>query len=382
MLAIGLLVFTGCSTTSRLPVGEQIPPLHIEGETYNAHRAAAIHPDINPLAIDPSVEELLDHELNPNDTTYKKVRDINALILEPNKLAIGYDTLVTGTAQETLDNKIANCVGYSHLFIAMARYAGMDAHYQEVEIKPTWRKQGEWLVSSRHINVYGRADRLGDYHSDIDLSVRYRTLSSRPISDESALALHYNNIAMDHLVAGRSLDAFSYLSKALLADHQREDLWANLGTIFKRNNQLEAAKWSYRRALKEKPGFSTAIVHLLSVAELEEDTTEIERLNRKLKRLYRTNPWFYAQQAHAAINDNRWPDALKSIQRAIDMLESEFEFYLTAYQIALRTDNQALVTEYLARAQELAIDRQHELIEQATEIQQQFLQSQQPTTLR
>ena len=79
-----------------------------------------------------------------------------------------YDMSADGTAAEAFASGRANCLSYAHLFVALARYAGLDANYQSLTLRPEWSRHGDRVALRQHVNV--RVDLRGgeQYMVDID----------------------------------------------------------------------------------------------------------------------------------------------------------------------------------------------------------------------
>ena len=74
-------------------------------------------------------------------------------------IGIDYDPSADGTAAEAFHSEFrgkGRCLTYAHLFIAMARHAGLDARYLSVSLRPEWSRHGEQVALRKHVNVVVR----------------------------------------------------------------------------------------------------------------------------------------------------------------------------------------------------------------------------------
>ena len=69
---------------------------------------------------------------------------------------ISITTHITLTASEAFHTRRGNCLTFSNMFVAMARYAGLNAWYREVEIDPEWNSREDTLLVSLHVNAAAR----------------------------------------------------------------------------------------------------------------------------------------------------------------------------------------------------------------------------------
>ena len=78
------------------------------------------------------------------------VQSIFSVIFDRSVVGFEYSGLKTFTAEETFDKRTGNCLSYTTMFIAMARYAGLIAKFQEVSDFSDWNRQGNLIVFSSH----------------------------------------------------------------------------------------------------------------------------------------------------------------------------------------------------------------------------------------
>ncbi|MFN5056769.1 MAG: transglutaminase domain-containing protein, partial [Verrucomicrobiota bacterium] len=55
---------------------------------------------------------------------------------------------------EAFAARTGNCIGFANMMIALARAAGLDAHYQEVSLQPEWSDyEDDTVLLFNHVNV-------------------------------------------------------------------------------------------------------------------------------------------------------------------------------------------------------------------------------------
>ena len=114
------------------------------------------YPEIDPLYISADITEMLDRLIAKNDSPALRIAKIQTPLFNEGYLSLQYSASQTLTADEVFRSRRGNCLSAMNLYIAMARYAGIDAAFQTVAVRPEWDKRGELLVLSRHINASGR----------------------------------------------------------------------------------------------------------------------------------------------------------------------------------------------------------------------------------
>ena len=102
----------------------------------------------------------------------------------------------------------------------MAREAGLETEFQMVDIPPSFRADGEVVMIDNHINVrvFGlRQDILhvSDYVVDFNNAEYKGNYRTKLVDDDYAIALYYNNIAVESMRRSDWRPAFRYLKKAI-----------------------------------------------------------------------------------------------------------------------------------------------------------------------
>jgi len=110
---------------------------------------------IDPLFISDEVKQLIDSYILPQDSELERVDKLQDILYGEDYLHITYEDHKTHTALEAFHAREGNCLGVMNLYIAMARYVGVDANFQTVAVRPNWDLRGDLLVLSQHIKCHG-----------------------------------------------------------------------------------------------------------------------------------------------------------------------------------------------------------------------------------
>jgi tetratricopeptide (TPR) repeat protein len=208
--------------------------------------------DVDVLALDEPARRFVEQSVRGIREPYAKVRALRRAVFDEHGLAFAMDEALTLTAQEAFDRARGNCLALANFFVAAARHLGIDADYQEVQRQALGTGAAPNVVA-QHVNVSGALawrGRPARYVLDY-LAVPEEDFGrSKVISDRRALAHYYNNLAMDRLGRQDLESALQYLKKAVLADGGTDFVWSNLGVVYARRGDREAALFAYRRALQ------------------------------------------------------------------------------------------------------------------------------------
>ncbi|MCB1055689.1 MAG: tetratricopeptide repeat protein [Acidobacteria bacterium] len=179
-------------------------------------------------------------------------------------LNLQYKPDVTGTAAEVFETRQANCLAFTHLFIAMARAIGLNAYFLQVEDIETFAQEGDLVINAGHITAGtgpSTAPRVLDFSDRTDIVYR----NVRKISDLRAIALFYSNRGAERIRRHDPEAALPWLETATRLDPHLADGWVNLGVVLRRLGDTEGAEAAYRRALEEDPHKAAAYHNLAAL---------------------------------------------------------------------------------------------------------------------
>src|SRR5262249_28072108 len=94
------------------------------------------------------------HQMVPDVVPSEKRLDrlLNAM-LDPETLKLQYEAGYTGTAREVFETRKANCLGFTNLFVAMAREVEIPVYFMDVDDMEKFEKEGDLVVESGHVTA-------------------------------------------------------------------------------------------------------------------------------------------------------------------------------------------------------------------------------------
>lgn len=311
------------------------------------------HVDI--LEMTPEMIAFIDSYTEGRTNRYARMKRLVHAIMGDDNFELIYDD-TTRTAAETFKDQRGNCLSFTNLFIAMARYLELHASYQEVDIPPDWSLAGDSFLFSQHVNVFldiGAGEvRIVDFNI-YDFNVIYER---RLISDERARAHYFSNIGVDHMLAGEAVLAYTNFRQAVIEDNTFSPAWINMGILHRREGYPDFAETAYRQALEIYQFDPLAISNLANLYEeegLEEraqqyrDRVEVHRLN---------NPYYRYNLAQSAVMDGDYRSAIDHLRVAIRKRNEEPRFASllgVSYYMAGDEEN---ARKWIDKAEELARD--------------------------
>jgi Flp pilus assembly protein TadD len=332
LLATGLMALnlTGCTiirpVAVKAPTDKQLqnvltPPEIVTPEMLNRS-------PVDIMELSPAMIDLVKNRI-PLDARPEKRLDrlFQVLRFDPD-YAVEYESDATYTAQEVFQYRRANCLSFSAMFIALAREAGLDANFQEVELPPEWDAlSDDTLVQYRHVNVKVRWSRGGEGVVDFRMDRYSETFPQKTISDSHGLAQYHSNVSMQHMVDGRMAEAYLSAYRAINADPSQSFIWSNMGIIQRRMGNVELAEIAYRQALTLNPRDISASNNLAILYETQGKQTLADEMRRYSEANKLNNPYYrYALAQHAYRNGN-YDEALTQITVAMRKQSREHRFY-------------------------------------------------------
>ena len=317
--------------------------------------------NLDMLEMTPEMIAFVDSYMDGARNRYARMKRLVYAIIGDGNFELIYDDK-TRTAQETFLAARGNCLSFTNLFIAMARYVDIHAEYQEVDIPPDWSIVGESFLFSQHVNVLVDLgvglQRVVDFNM-YDFQVTY---NRRTISDARARAHYFNNIGVKHMLKGKATLAYANFRQALFEDDRFSPAWINLGVLHRRERLPNYAEAAYKQALEIYQFNLIAMSNLANLYQ-EEGLTELaEFYSDKVKRHRMNNPYYRYFLAQQAVIDGDYDAAIKYLEYAVKKREDESRFYFLLSLSYLMSGDKETANTWMVKAGELAgddADRQH-----------------------
>jgi hypothetical protein len=366
--AIVLLTMVAGCASNPLP---RVPAVPVDQfEPYMSPGAGAIPPqsarsnvpDADILGLSREMKDLVDSSVATIRRPEKRLKALAGILAERVRYDTVSDKFGIKTARETFESGTGNCLSFSNMFIAMARYAGFKAQYQEIPTPPNWARNGEVLFFTLHIGAFvdisqqdnftvqlygGEGGRVGVWSTTMRYmftpselgyySPEANPVSARPIPDHRAFAQYYNNIGAMHLADGDTIEAFQHFIKAVHVDPKLNFAWSNLGVAYSRNGQLVAAEEAYRQGLSVSRGVDDVSVMSImgNMARLFRRTGNIEEADYfagEVESFRQRNPYYHYAMAKNTFHEALYGESVRHFKKAIDRKDDDHLFH---YGLAL-----------------------------------------------
>ena len=218
------------------------------------------------------------------------------------------------------------------------------------------------MLVSMHVNAVVQ-DRRTVYTVDVSRRKQLAVEQVRRLSDGEAKAQYYNNLGVDALIKQDLALAYAYFSMGLETDPRLSYVWSNLGVVLRRNNQTGDAILAYQAALQLDPRQTVALNNLYAIYDQDGELELAQKLAPRIEKYRRKNPYYLHYMAEIAIEEQRYSDAIKLLDRAIRIDSNEYRFYYTLAQSQFHSGRTDVAQASLDEARRLAPpDRQGGLL--------------------
>ena len=355
LLLLTLLLASCTATVPREASGGITREQVLAGEPLLGPGALPALPEVDILALDPPMRDFLERYVDRRANGHLKLQQLVYAVIEKGSFGLNYSD-ATRTAAETFAARDGNCLSFTNMFVALARAAGLEVRYQQIDIPPDWEQRGELFVLNRHINVLvdlgPAAQKVVDFNI-ADFKSRY---DRRAVSDRRAEAHYYSNMGAEKFQAGDLRAAFLYLRRGLQADDSFSPLWTNLGTVYLRAGALAHAEASYLEALRQDGADMVAISNLARLYERRGDSARATHYRELAQRHRNNNPWYRYQQARAAFFARDYDKALEDLDFAIRRKPEEDSFLFLRGMVHLQRGDTRRARADLERAEAVTAD--------------------------
>ena len=272
----------------------------------------------------------------------------------PHAITDGRRSREDGLALEMAAQVSGELRGGRVALVAMAREAGLNAWYREVEIEPEWNALDDTLLVSLHVNA-ATVDRGREYVIDVSRRRAREGERYRKISDREAEAQFYNNLGANALVAQDLPMAYAYFRKAEQTRPGLDYVWSNLGVVYRRNGQTEDAVLAYETALALNERNTVPLNNLYSIYDEDGETEKAAAIQQRVERNRSRNPYYLHYLAESAFAEHALDEAIDYANRAIRIEDREYRFYYTLAQLQYRTGHESRARLNLRKAIRLAL---------------------------
>ena len=294
-------------------------------------------------AMTDEMKAFIDKHVQHHGGDWSRLERLVNTLYNPDLFGITYQSEATQTAAEVFSSRAGNCLSYSNLFFAMARYLGLDAEFQEVFIKPSWDFKNQQLILTRHINIVVKLRYRANFIMDFLPAEQHEVRRAKEIPPNVAKAQYYNNIGVEHFLNQDFAKAYTRYIQALRLFPKGSYIWSNLGALYSRLEQFDDAERIYLIAIDINPEEMTALGNLAKLYRKTGRSEAAMGYQEKLESFQNKNPYYHYELARQAEKAHDYDSAIDHLLDAIDLKEEENDFHIMLsdmYRLKKKADRQ------------------------------------------
>jgi Flp pilus assembly protein TadD len=313
-----------------------------------------------PFAVTDEMRAWVHQQVPTSGAPDKRLERLLAAIVDPSGLNLTYEGVRTDTAAEAFASRKANCLGFTSLFVGLARELGIPAFYLGVDDVERFDRDGDLLVITGHVSAgFGMG---GGKIKILEFTNAPKTEYHhvRQLSDLTAVALYQSNHGAELLRTGQLAAALPWLRQAVVIEPSLSDGWVNLGVALRRSGDLDGAEAAYRKALEANPETASAYQNLAAVLRLRGHPQEADDLMALASRAGAQSPFSYLALGDVSMSHGRLEEARGFYRRALRLDRDDPEPYAALGLAALAGGDRSEAKKWLRKASARGERKAHE----------------------
>lgn len=316
LLVLALVLLPGCAVLAPTPAS----PLLLQDALFN-HPPRPAEADA-AMTLDEPMRAYLRSNLASGVHQKGKARALTDALYVRDGLRLDYDASVTRTAAQAFAARSGNCLSLVLMTAALAREMGLEVTFQSARLDDAFSRSGDLTLRSGHVNLLigprppvlrwqtlHMADDPNRLQVDFLPPDELRGLRTQPISEATVLAMFMNNRAAEALAARRTTEAYAWVREALRSDAGFWPAVNTLGVVYQQGGHLAAAATAFEQLLAQDSTQVASMWNLAQVLQAQGRTAEAARWTAQRLALEPVPPFFYQQQAEAAMARGAWAQA-------------------------------------------------------------------------
>lgn len=332
-----VLALLGCNSTveEKPAVYSNKYNLYLDNAFPNS-LSANIETEEEIFALSDEMKEMVKTKLLTQKDHRKRANKLLKQLFLTNQIDISYNSQANLIAKDAYNSKQANCMSLTILAYALAKEAGLNVKFQDVQIPEYWVRNGQFNMLTGHVNLLlqrpvedNRIVLLDRNILEIDFDpyVAKKRFPKREISKATVVSMFYNNKGAQAMVKGDYDLAYAYFKAATIKAPSFSASWGNLAILYRFTENFDVSIDAYRHAIAIDDENLTALSNFaVLLSKLGEEAMALEITNRIYEKR-KHNPYFYALLADEELHKGNFESAISFYKKAIRLDQSEHEFY-------------------------------------------------------
>ena len=261
------------------------------------------------------------------------------------QLKLEYDSVMTRNAAQAFAARSGNCLSLVIMTAALAKELDLPVRYQIVTADETVSRSGgiQFFIGHVNLTLGDKVTEVGPGRKNDLMTVDFVPpelaggFTTRPIGEETIVAMYMNNRAAEALAVGQVDDAYWWARAAIGEAPRFYSAYNTLGVVYQRHGNLPEAERVLAYALEREPANTRIMSNLVHVLESMGRTTDAKVLAQKLNQLEPNPPFSYLSLGVKALREGNYKQARDLIAKEVDRAPyyHEFHFWLAAAYVGL-----------------------------------------------
>jgi tetratricopeptide (TPR) repeat protein len=355
-----LPLLLSCQSNKNIHVGQtsSAENLYLD-DKFIAISPAVIETEQEIFKLDDDMRAMVQAKLVNNLSAEDKTRILLEHLFNEENIALRYEGNANVTATEAYHSKTANCMSLTIMAYALAKEAGMNISFQEVDVPEYWVRNGQYSLLTGHVNllvkerddinrrvIWGGGRTLIDF----DPFVAKKRFPSHIITKNTLMAMFYNNKGAEALVNKNYPLAYQYLKEATLIDNSFASSWGNLGILYKLSGHYNLAEKAYIHAINLEEDSLSSLGNLALLLKGQGRLNEALPIENYIHKIRVNNPYYHALLADEAYFRQSYPLAIQHYKKAIQLDDGQHEFYFGLAKVYYKQDKLILSKKAMKKA--------------------------------
>jgi tetratricopeptide (TPR) repeat protein len=331
-LLLTAIILLGCQTTQEISVGHKTL---LFDHAFEGFENVSIESEQEIFALNDEAKAFAKSAVKGIFKPKDQIQALVQHIFSRSDLNLLYRTQANTVANQTFQNRAANCLSMSIMTYALANELGFGVRFQDIKIPEYWTiREGQSLLNG-HINLQilprPNRDRIQfithGFEVDFDAQATRRHFPKTLLGLSQVVAMFHNNNGADALIKKHYLNAYAHFRAALVKYPNLSAVLVNLGYLYRLTGHYELAERAYLRAIKKDKNHLTAwrnLSHLYRYMGQHKKAADIiNRVTRKRS----SNPFFYVNMGDKAFQKQQWQVALGHYRQALKLDRRSHEVF-------------------------------------------------------
>ena len=327
------LALGACSSTDTRQLAAEAPTFFDD-----ASFASSTEP-IDPadvFRLTPEMQTYINDNILPLSRTKGLAGGLTEALYNRSKLQLEYEASMTRNAAQAFEARQGNCLSLVIMTGAFAKAMGLTVTFQQASIDEMWSRSGDMYFMSGHVNLQldrpfsetmSRVDRFRTFTIDFMPQPEAAGLNTRPIQENTILAMYMNNRAAEALVAGQIDNAYWRAREAVRLDPKFLSAYNTLAVIYMRHGDAARAETVLHAALTLAPANPRMLANDAQSLRRLGRVAEADAVDKRLAAVEPYPPFYFYNRGEAALRANDFATARVMFKREIDREPDYHEFH-------------------------------------------------------